>query len=156
MATKLKLKNRYCFEFFLFGTNHFEVFTGWYVKSIRWKTEGWDYKQKRNYFRYGTVMFFNKDGFRSTSSLHSSRSIFPSPFKSASSNVYGVSKQKMYSVDTWLGGLHVAPSCMPYLINNGFHNVIREDQVWLLQKRQNHLFHLQTLLQLNAWIWNKL
>lgn len=43
---------------------------------------------KWNYFKYGIVMFFNKEGLCATNSFHSSISIFPSPFKSASSNVY--------------------------------------------------------------------
>lgn len=39
------------------------------------------------YFRYGSVIFLIRDGFWDTNSFHSSMSIFPSPFLSASSNV---------------------------------------------------------------------
>uniref|UniRef100_A0A2P2MIU2 Calcineurin B-like protein 4-1 n=1 Tax=Rhizophora mucronata TaxID=61149 RepID=A0A2P2MIU2_RHIMU len=38
-------------------------------------------------FKYGKVMFFIREGFLDTNSFHSSTSIFPSPFVSASLNV---------------------------------------------------------------------
>lgn len=52
------------------------------------------------YFKYGIVIFFSMEGFLATRASHSSRSIFPSPLKSASSNVYW-NRQMRFILELW-------------------------------------------------------
>jgi hypothetical protein len=50
------------------------------------------------YFKYGIVIFLSKDGFWATNFSHSSGSILPSPFKSASLKAYAIYQRLL--VDT--------------------------------------------------------
>ena len=88
------------------------------------------------YFRYGNVMFLINDGYFITNSLHSSSSIFPSPFMSASLNVctkipepddYFLQQKKKKTKTIKIRG--VQHWAMKHLFHNCFNHIIRKNQL---------------------------